>query len=1482
MLRKVYKLKTRAVFLNLKRFPLVLFCLLSLAFFYVTVERSAHALEPPRPGELNELREKGELESRIKRAKEIGNHKFNEHLLTKAIAKAKRTFLQEKGFNQEEIDKQVPLPAPPPAWQGMPTTGNVKMFALLIDFNEYPHFNTQAEIHSKLFGTGNPSDFPLESLASYYDRSSYGLLILNGSTLGWYKPAYDRSSIPQTTEGRENLIKEAIAYFDSQGHDFSQYDNNGDGAIDYFAVFWTGPDNGWANFWWGYYVFQFSDQDYLIDGKSLRAYSWQWESFWDSGAGSGGPFSPMVIIHETGHALGLPDYYDYDGTIGPRGGVGGLDMMAGNWGDHNSLSKWMLDWINPAIVAAGNQAIALNPSGSTPDALVVWPGITADESNTEFFIVQNRYRIGNDSNYPQDGLLVWHVDASHTGSGYIYNNSYTSHKLLRLMEADGLEEIESGMMGANAGDFYTPGKTFNACTHPSSNRYDGSSSSVEVSNISAVSEQITATFNTEHDLSCPRTLTVLKDGDGSGAVYSSGIPRSSFPCDWTYQSDIQVVLTPLASPGSTFIGWTGGDSVSGSQCFVTTNTDKALTATFSYTSSLGSISGTVTGSDGTTPLENIQATAMTWNPSEEFWEWAGSLNTDGDGNYNIGGLLSGAYRLEFRDWSGQYVTEYYNNQASLDAADDIVVVEGQTVTGINASLAVAGRIQGTVYGPDGLTPLENIQVCAYTWDAGGWWRGVGCLYTNSAGNYNIGGLLSGAYRLEFRDWSGQYVTEYYNNQTSIDAADDIVVVEGQTVTGINASLAAAGRIQGTVYGPDGLTPLENIEVYAYTRNAGGWWDWVGGSSTNSAGNYDIGGLSSGTYRVEFYDWSGQYARQYYDNQVSLDAGDDIVVGDGQTVTEIDATLAAAGHIQGRVYGPDGLTPLQNIEVVAYSWNTANGWWDWVGGSSTNSAGDYDIGGFSSGTYRLGFHDGSGQYAREYYNNQASLDAADDIVVGEGQTVAGINASLAAASHIQGRVYGPDGLTPLETILVYAYTQNPGGGWNRIGSSTNSAGDYDIGGLSSGTYRVEFYDGSGQHATEYYNNQPNLDAADDIVVGEGQTVSGIDATLAMAGHIQGRVYGPDGLTPLENIEVVAYSWNTASGWWDWVGGSSTNSAGDYDIGRLSSGTYRVGFTDWSGGQYVTEFYDNKASLDAGDDIVVGEGQMVTGIDATLAAAGRIQGTVYESDGTTPITGKYIRINVIQGNPCGNWSWITDVAINQDDGTYGINGLSAGDYFLHTWTPENYFREWWAAPHSVRDCADAQAISVQDGEEVTGRNFQLDPGASISGTVYQSDGITPLTGDCMYIGLYATDDPCDMEPDVLYNSTNVNGEYYFGGLLPGTYYVRTMAEGDGMFCMGFDVLNEWWAAPASVRQCDDAQAIVVSGTEVISGIDFQLENGAGDVNNDQKVNLADGIVALQILTGITPSSSVIQEADINGDGKIGMEEVIYILETVAGVR
>lgn len=58
--------------------------------------------------------------------------------------------------------------------------------------------------------------------------------------------------------------------------------------------------------------------------------------------------------------------------------------------------------------------------------------------------------------------------------------------------------------------------------------------------------------------------------------------------------------------------------------------------------------------------------------------------------------------------------------------------------------------------------------------------------------------------------------------------------------------------------------------------------------------------------------------------------------------------------------------------------------------------------------------------------------------------------------------------------------------------------------------------------------------------------------------------------------------------------------------------------------------------------------------------------------------------------------------------------------------------------------------------------------------------------------------------------------------------------------------------------------------------------GDVNDHAGLEITDAIMGLQICAGIDPSAVVHLLADINDDNQIGLDEVIFVLQVVAGLR
>lgn len=78
------------------------------------------------------------------------------------------------------------------------------------------------------------------------------------------------------------------------------------------------------------------------------------------------------------------------------------------------------------------------------------------------------------------------------------------------------------------------------------------------------------------------------------------------------------------------------------------------------------------------------------------------------------------------------------------------------------------------------------------------------------------------------------------------------------------------------------------------------------------------------------------------------------------------------------------------------------------------------------------------------------------------------------------------------------------------------------------------------------------------------------------------------------------------------------------------------------------------------------------------------------------------------------------------------------------------------------------------------------------------------------------------------------------------------------------------------------ITVDGLDYYRNTMGRAKPHLGDLDGDQDVDLVDAIQAMRLLSGYGVDRNVGEEADIDGDGRIGMPEAIYILQKVAGMR
>jgi hypothetical protein len=168
---------------------------------------------------------------------------------------------------------------------------------------------------------------------------------------------------------------------------------------------------------------------------------------------------------------------------------------------------------------------------------------------------------------------------------------------------------------------------------------------------------------------------------------------------------------------------------------------------------------------------------------------------------------------------------------------------------------------------------------------------------------------------------------------------------GATASGVDARLAPASEITGTVTDGDG-TPVAGICVQASTASAVGSL-----ARTNDDGRYAVILSAPGAYDVQFVDCTDapRFAAQWWRDAARQEDATPVVVGEASIVTDIDAQLAAGatGSISGRVVNVAG-APVTTSCVVLYLPN------QYALFAPVDAEGRYSIAGAPSGTYALAF------------------------------------------------------------------------------------------------------------------------------------------------------------------------------------------------------------------------------------------------------------------------------------------------------------------------------------------------------------------------------------------------------------------------------------------------------------------------------------------------------------------------------------------------
>ena len=359
--------------------------------------------------------------------------------------------------------------------------GPIRGLTVIVDFDDVKTSISRDDVEEMFNGVQYHVNGNFCSVNEYFKIVSSGKLDYANTVVG-----------PVTLSGRRGhyisnlLVKEALDLAVADfGINLSDYDSCNEGIVDAINFLYAGNSQYSGVLWPHNSVMQ-------LHYGNVRTHYYQL-----TGLGS-----HMVdlrigtICHENGHMLcRFPDLYDYgtrDGDFEKSQGLGRYCLMSS--GSHLNSRRTpspvcaylreLADWIDHILPLTTHQGISAR-HGTYDTA---WKYETTLPN--EYFLIENRNRMGLDSHLPSSGLAVYHCDT--LGSNEWQEGTRNRHYQCALLQADGSLDLENNRNAGDAGDLFdeTPGVAISDTTIPSSRMWDGTDSGLVVSEISAPGQDI--------------------------------------------------------------------------------------------------------------------------------------------------------------------------------------------------------------------------------------------------------------------------------------------------------------------------------------------------------------------------------------------------------------------------------------------------------------------------------------------------------------------------------------------------------------------------------------------------------------------------------------------------------------------------------------------------------------------------------------------------------------------------------------------------------------------------------------------------------------------------------------------------------------------------------------------------------------------------------------------------------------------------------
>ena len=337
---------------------------------------------------------------------------------------------------------------------------------ILVNFTDVAFTTEKAEMDSMLTAVNYTRNYSYTYRGKQYNIRSQGSArqYFEDVSFGQYNPHFDVVG-PVTiskehsyygennSKGRDSkpeyMIEEACKLADTECNvDFSQYDNDGDGYVDFVFVIYAGygeADGGGANTIWphAWNLYQAAGRRCEVDGKVIDLYACgnELDNFSKKHTGIG------TFCHEFSHVLGLPDLYVTNTASHTT--MNEWDIM--DYGPYNNegntppaysaYERFFLGWLQPRLITEPEN-ITLEELNSSNTALMITEGDSAnlignDPNPTTFYMLENRQKEGWDEHLPGHGMMLTKVQYNYNRWYQNTVNNSSSKMGVDLVEANG-------------------------------------------------------------------------------------------------------------------------------------------------------------------------------------------------------------------------------------------------------------------------------------------------------------------------------------------------------------------------------------------------------------------------------------------------------------------------------------------------------------------------------------------------------------------------------------------------------------------------------------------------------------------------------------------------------------------------------------------------------------------------------------------------------------------------------------------------------------------------------------------------------------------------------------------------------------------------------------------------------------------------------------------------------------------------------------